>query len=38
VLAIKLLEEGFGLQGHLQALRRHYSMEAAGWVPHVPFC
>jgi len=38
VLAIKLLEEGFDLQGHLQALRRHYFMEAAGWVRHVPFC
>ncbi|KAJ6970322.1 hypothetical protein NC653_034811 [Populus alba x Populus x berolinensis] len=21
-----------------KALRRHYSMESAGWVRHVPFC
>ncbi|KAI9389011.1 hypothetical protein POPTR_009G153300v4 [Populus trichocarpa] len=31
-LAIKLLEEGFDLQGHLQALRRYYFMESADWA------
>lgn len=31
-LAIKLLEKGFDLQGHLQALRRYYFMESADWA------
>ncbi|KAJ6717126.1 GAMMA-TUBULIN COMPLEX COMPONENT 5 [Salix koriyanagi] len=31
-LAIKLLEEGFDLHGHLQALRRYYFMESADWA------
>ncbi|CAL9247900.1 unnamed protein product [Arabidopsis halleri] len=31
-LAIKLLEEGFGLQEHLLALRRYHFMELADWA------
>ncbi|CAH2065522.1 unnamed protein product [Thlaspi arvense] len=31
-LAIKLLEEGFGLQEHLLALRRYQFMELADWA------
>ncbi|CAA7041784.1 unnamed protein product [Microthlaspi erraticum] len=31
-LAIKLLEEGFGLQEHLLALRRYHFMEIADWA------
>ncbi|EOA23415.1 hypothetical protein CARUB_v10016596mg [Capsella rubella] len=31
-LSIKLLEEGFGLQEHLLALRRYHFMELADWA------
>ncbi|XP_060170012.1 uncharacterized protein LOC132600700 isoform X2 [Lycium barbarum] len=31
-LTIKLLEEGFGLQEHLLALRRYHFMEVADWA------
>ena len=29
---VKLLEEGFDLQGHLLALRRYHFMEIADWA------
>lgn len=30
--AVKMLEKGFDLQGHLSALKRYYFMELADWA------